>query len=310
MKVLVTGACGFIGSHLAERLVKQGHEVTGLARYNAFDSYGWLDECEGMEKVRGDVLDTEQMRRLIKGKDVVFHLAALGSVPYSYDAPRSVAEVNYTGTLNILEACRDADAKIVHTSTSEVFGTALYTPQDTKHPLQAQSPYAASKIASDSLVGSYACTYGLSAVILRPFNTYGPRQSQRAVIPQIIRQALWPGETISLGSLEPKRDFTYVSDIVNAFIVASKLEGGPYIAGSGESISIGEVANLIVRITRTKRELTVNYHRTRPPSSEVMELCAAPNLPGWKAETTLRQGLVNTIDWFRDQPFKVQEYMT
>ncbi len=305
MKCLVTGADGFIGSHLTEKLVSEGHEVTALARYNAIDTYGWLDECEGMHKVRGDVLDTEQMRRLVAGQDIVFHLAALGSVPYSYDAPRSVFETNALGTLNIAEACLYAGAKLVHTSTSEVFGTARYVPQDAAHPLQAQSPYAASKIAADKLVESYFNTYDLPFVILRPFNTYGPRQSQRAVIPAIIRQALDSEcREIRIGSGNSSRDLTYVDDTVSAFLKVMD-RSGVWQVGSGESVRIGELARLISDMTYPK-DVVSEDERKRPADSEVWELCCKSD---FKTEHTLSEGLQKTIDWWRSRPLKDRGYM-
>lgn len=305
MKAFVTGACGFIGSHLAETLVAAGHNVTAMAIINARDTFGWLDECEGMTKVRGDVRDAEQMRRLIKGHDIVFHLAALGSVPYSYEAPRSVFDTNAGGTLNVLEACREAGAKLVHTSTSEVYGTALYTPQDEKHPLQAQSPYAASKIAADKLVEAYTCTYGMDTVTLRPFNTYGPRQSERAVIPSIIRQALDPQcKLIRLGSISTKRDFLYVEDTARAFIAVARMNG-VWNAGSGITRTIEEVAYQIQCLT-TLKNLKADESRKRPIQSEVYCLQANGDSlsPHWGARIILPQGLKHTIDWWRTREFR------
>lgn len=304
MKAFVTGACGFIGSHLTEALIKEGHDVTAMAIISARDTFGWLDEIE-VRKVRGDVRDAEQMRRLIAGHDIVFHLAALGSVPYSYEAPRSFIDTNITGTLNVLEACKETGAKLVHTSTSEVYGTALYTPQDEKHPLQAQSPYAASKIAADKLVEAYTCTYGMDTVTLRPFNTFGPRQSERAVIPSFIRQALDPDcEEIRLGDTTPKRDFLYVADTVQAFLEASKLDGGTWNVGAGTSYGICIVCSLINEIMAPKKLITSNdKERLRPDHSEVMELQADPlafmDATIWQPGTSLEQGLKYTIDWWR-----------
>lgn len=307
MKIFITGACGFIGSHLAEYLSER-HDVTAMAIYAARDTYGWLDDID-VRKVRGDVRDAEQMRRLIKGHDIVYHLAALGSVPHSYDAPRSVFETNVMGTLNVLEACREADAKIVHTSTSEVYGTALHTPQDERHPLQAQSPYAASKISADKLVESYHRAYGLPSVVLRPFNTYGPRQSQRAVIPTIIRQALDPRcKTIELGRLDTARDFTYVGDMVRAFEAISRANDFCVLnAGMGENVFIRALASEIQRITGTNKKLSYDGERVRPDDSEVLALHADARQmylkTGWHPATELEDGLRETIDWWRERSF-------
>ncbi|HDZ39048.1 MAG TPA: NAD-dependent epimerase/dehydratase family protein, partial [Marinobacter sp.] len=271
MKAFVTGADGFIGSHLCEALRDAGHEVTGLALYNSFDSYGWLDEVEGVEKVRGDIRDAEQMRRLIKGHDTVFHLAALISVPDSYLRPRSYIDTNVMGTLNILEAARDAGSKVIHTSTSEVYGTAQYTPMDEKHPINPQSPYAASKVAADALVKAYHLSYDLPCVILRPFNTYGPRQSERAVVATIIRQALDPMcGTIELGNLSAVRDLTYVADTVLALHkCGAGLPLDTYICGSGWGWSVAEIAEKVVEITGCHKPIRETIGRKRPDASEV-----------------------------------------
>lgn len=300
MKAFVTGACGFIGSHLAEALVKKGHDVTAMAIYSARDTFGWLDECEGMRKVRGDVRDAEQMRRLIQGHEIVFHLAALGSVPYSYEAPYSVFETNVGGTRNVLEACREAGAKLIHTSTSEVYGTAVYTPQDEKHPIQAQSPYAASKYAADLFVNAYTLTYGMETVTLRPFNTYGPRQSERAVIPSIIRQYL-TADSVNLGNVWTRRDFTYVDDTVQAFLFAAPLTG-VWNAGFGESITIHDVARKVCGGTKL---IEFSENRTRPEESEVGALVADASAftrkTGWKPTISLDDGIQKTIDWWRSR---------
>lgn len=302
MKAFVTGACGFIGSHLAETLVREGHDVTAMAIYSARDTFGWLDECTvlGMRKVRGDVRDAEQIRRFIKGHDIVFHLAALGSVPYSYEAPYSVFETNVGGTRNVLEACREAGAKLVHTSTSEVYGTALYTPQDEKHPLRAQSPYAASKCAADLFVNAYTLTYGMDTVTLRPFNTYGPRQSERAVIPSIIRQHLH-ADRVQLGNVWTKRDFTYVDDTVQAFLRAAPLTG-VWNAGSGESVTIHDVARMICGGTK---QIEFINERARPEESEVGTLQADAagfnSKTGWNPAVSLEDGLKRTVEWWRSR---------
>ena len=276
-----------------------------MAIYSARDTYGWLDGID-VRKVRGDVRDAEQMRRFIKGHDIVFHLAALGSVPYSYDAPRSVFETNATGTLNVLEACREADAKIIHTSTSEVYGTALYTPQDERHPLQAQSPYAASKIAADKLVESYQRAYGLQAAVLRPFNTYGPRQSERAVIPTIIRQCLDPEcKAIKLGRTNTIRDMMYVGDTVKAFLAVMPLEG-VYNAGTNQSVFIREIVQDIKRALHSDKRMQGSTERNRPDDSEVCMLEADARLLSrhWVSETTLEDGLKETIEWWKTRSFR------
>ena len=309
MKAFVTGACGFIGSHLAEALVAAGHDVTAMGIYSARDTFGWLDEIHppvgrSMRKVRGDVHDAELMRRLIKRHDIVFHLAALGSVPYSYAAPRSVFETNAGGTLNVLEACRDAEAKLVHTSTSEVYGTALYTPQDENHPLQAQSPYAASKIAADKLVEAYTNTFDMDTVTLRPFNTYGPRQSERAVIPAMIRQLLDPRcKEIRVGDCFTERDFVFVADTVRAFMAAAMLDSGIWNVGTGMSISIAGVGSILNQIMAPpKLVVPGDQERLRPERSEVrkLEACAQPFMEatGWKPTMGLREGLQHTLHWW------------
>lgn len=296
MRAFVTGACGFIASHLAEALIEAGHEVTALAEYDPRGGFGWLDECDGMAKVHGDIRDAEQIRHLIEGHDIVFHLAAQVEVPYSYVAPRTFVDTNIVGTFNVLEAVKATRAKIVHTSSSEVYGTALYTPQDEKHPLQAQSPYAASKIAADKLVESYHRSYDLEAVILRPFNTFGPRQSDRAVIARIIRQALDDEcPMISLGTLDSKRDFTYVSDTVSRFIDMIGEPYGVHNAGSGQNVTIATLASQIRELIGTDKPI-VSSCPPRPENSEVHELMA----PDTKRNAvSLDEGLRKTIAWHR-----------
>lgn len=294
MRCLVTGSDGFIGSHLAEALAVD-HDVTGLALYNSNDQFGWLDG--GKYRVAlGDIRDGEQMRDLVKGHDMVFHLAAQIEVPYSYTAARSFIDTNVTGTLNILNAALNAGAKVVHTSSSEIYGTARYTPQDTGHPLQAQSPYAASKIAADKLVEAFHRTYELPAIIVRPFNNYGPRQSYRAIIPTIIDQVL-NSDTIRLGNLEAKRDFTFVEDTVRAFIGLKDRPFGVYHVGSGQNVTMDELALLIQGIAGTDREVVREAERLRPNSSEVDELMAGE--PAWENQVSLKEGLARTIEWFR-----------
>lgn len=300
MKAFVTGACGFIGSHLAEALVKEGHDVTAMAIISARDTFGWLDEID-IRKVRGDVRDAEQMRSLIKGHDIVFHLAALGSVPYSYEAPRSFIDTNVTGTLNVLEACKATGAKLVHTSTSEVYGTALYTPQDEKHPLQAQSPYAASKIAADKFVEAYHRTYEMSCVTVRPFNCYGPRQSERAVIPSIIRQAFDPScKEIKVGNLKTRRDFSYVSDTVAAFIKVMSYDG-VWNHGYGTSDTIQTIVDAIKFTYDVTKPVVSDPDRLRPETSEVFDLVSGGKL---HARLGLAEGLTKTVAWWRTREFR------
>lgn len=313
-KILVTGADGFIGSHLVEHLVAAGASVTALAMYNSFDQAGWLDDLpaetlERMRVVRGDIRDDAMVRRLVDRQDIVLHLAALIAIPFSYDAPRAYIDTNIIGTLNVLEAARAAgNVRVVQTSTSEVYGTAIRTPIDEAHPLQGQSPYSASKIGADMLAESYARSFGLNVVILRPFNTFGPRQSERAVIPTIIRQALDPACTeIRLGDLTPRRDLTFVADTAAAFALAataSKLEpGAAYNAGRGSAISIGDLAKKIVALTGCKKPIVSENARLRPEKSEVRELLADStlfsSLTTWQAMVSLDEGLERTIAWWK-----------
>jgi len=315
-KVLVTGADGFIGSHLVERFVAGGASVTALSLYNSFDSHGWLDELpaamlERVMLVRGDVRDAPFVQRLVEGQDIVFHLAALISIPYSYTAPQSFVDVNITGTLNLFEAARTHRVKrVVHASTSEVYGTAQYTPIDERHPLQGQSPYSASKIGADKMAEAYARSFDLPVVILRPFNTYGPRQSERAVIPTIIRQGLDPSCTgIRVGDLSPTRDFNYVSDTVEAFAavgVAKKLEyGTAYNAGTGTAVSIEDVVEIVRRLTGASKPLEKETARIRPEHSEVKALLAdsrrLAEATGWQPRVGLEEGVSRTIAWWRER---------
>jgi NAD dependent epimerase/dehydratase len=315
-KVLVTGAEGFIGSHLTELLVRTGCDVTALAQYESFGRNGWLDDLNDdirstVEIQRGDIRDSSFVQRIVEGKKAVFHLAALIAVPYSYIAPQSYVDVNVSGTLNVLEACRNALVeRMVHTSTSEVYGTAQFKPISEEHPLVAQSPYAASKIGADMMVASYARSFDLPAVILRPFNTYGPRQSERAVLPSMIRQAIDPEcDSIRVGNLTPIRDFNYVVDIAEAFVAASTADGieygTPYNAGSGDGVNIGEAAKLISEICGTNKPIEEDHSRYRPAQSEVFELLAdAAKLrqcTSWSSRVEFRQGLTETISWWRQQ---------
>lgn len=308
---LVTGAGGFIGSHLVEGLLGKGWSVRALVRYNIHSSWGWLEEHRGedlpLEVVLGDVTDPFQMAEIAKGVDTVFHLGALIAIPYSYAAPASYVSVNVNGTLNVAEAALKAGVRrFVHTSTSEVYGTARYAPIDEKHPLQGQSPYSASKIGADKIVESFACSFELPAVTVRPFNTYGPRQSARAVIPTIISQALRSKE-VRLGSLDPVRDLTFVTDTAAGFIAGADAPdaavGGTYNLGTGEAVTIGDLAHTVFDILGGGYTIVTDPSRVRPAKSEVMKLLSdnrlAGQVLGWRPTLTIRQGLEQTIEWVR-----------
>ena len=310
LRVLVTGAGGFIGSHLVEALVGTGAHVKALVRYTSRGSWGHLEQLapklrDSVEVVLGDVRDAQFIRHHVRGCDVVFHLAALIGIPYSYEASESYVDTNVRGTLNVLQAARDAAGpRVVITSTSEVYGTAVYTPMDEKHPLQAQSPYSASKIAADKLAESYHLSFGLPVVTVRPFNAYGPRQSARAVIPTIVSQVLAGGDTLRLGSLDPVRDLTYVGDTVQGFLragVAEKAVGQVINLGTGQGISIGELAQMVMQIAELKMAFIADADRVRPPASEVRLLIAkterARDLLGWEPEVPLAEGLKRVVDY-------------
>jgi dTDP-glucose 4,6-dehydratase len=308
-RVLITGAGGFIGSHLTERLVRLGAKTRALIHYNSSGARGWLDAspiADDVEVVFGDVGDRDQMQSIVRGQTVVFHLAALIGIPYSYRAPLSYVRTNIEGTVNILQAALETGvSRVLVTSTSEVYGTAIRSPIDEDHPLQAYSPYGASKIAADKLAESFRRSFDLPVRIVRPFNTYGPRQSARAIIPTIISQALG-GETIRLGHLSPTRDFTYVTDTVEGFIKMAESETDPGDVvhfGSGQEISIGDLAKLILRLTGSHSAIVTDPERERPEASEVERLCAdatrARALLGWAPTLTLEQGLTQTIEWVR-----------
>jgi NAD dependent epimerase/dehydratase len=315
VSILVTGGDGFIGSHLTERLVDHGAKVTALCLYNSFDHCGWLDDlpepvrCK-LKPVRGDIRDAAFVRRISQGQDLVFHLAALIAIPHSYTAAQSYVETNVLGTLNVLEAARETGVRrVVHTSTSEVYGTAVTMPIGETHPLQGQSPYSASKIGADMIVQAFARSFDLPVVILRPFNTFGPRQSERAVIPAIIRQALDPAcSAILIGDTRPLRDFTFVDDTVAAFLAvgtAAQIEfGSAYNAGSGQAVSIMDIVELVQHLTDCNK-LRVEHEpsRMRPPDSEVRALLADSSRllaqTGWRPTTELREGLKKTITWWR-----------
>jgi dTDP-glucose 4,6-dehydratase len=308
--VLVTGAGGFIGSHLTERLVSLGATTRALIRYTSTGSRGWLERSpvrDDVEFVAGDICDDRILEGAAKGVDVVFHLAALIGIPYSYRAPRSYVRTNVEGTLTVLEAAlRGGASRVVHTSTSEVYGTALTVPIAESHPLQAQSPYSASKASADMLATAFHRSFGLDVAIVRPFNTYGPRQSIRAVIPTIITQAL-AGGPIRLGHLSPTRDFTYVLDTVDGFVRAAEAAGaaGQVVnLGSGREISVGDLAARIQALMGTSARIETDAVRERPATSEVERLCAdasrARTLLNWTPRESLDAGLTKTIAWMRD----------
>jgi NAD dependent epimerase/dehydratase len=320
-KVLVTGAGGFIGSHLAERLVELGASTRALVHYNGAGSWGWLDGSSRrleLEGVLGDVRDPESVRRAMADVDVVFHLAALIAIPYSYEAPRSYVQTNVEGTLNVLQAARDlGTGRVVHTSTSEVYGTALYVPIDEKHPLQGQSPYSASKIGADKMAEAFYRSFGVPVVTVRPFNTFGPRQSARAVIPTVITQALTRRE-VKLGSLTPLRDFNFVSDTVEGFLRCAESDaalGQVVNIGSGREITIGDMVELVRKLLGADVVIAQETSRIRPAQSEVDRLCAdnrvAAALVGWRPQTSLETGLAKTIEWLKGNldRYKVDRYV-
>ena len=317
MNVLITGAEGFIGSHLTERVVASGFQVTCLVQYNSFSSKGWLENIptkvlDKTEILFGDIRDKGMMQDATKGVDSVIHLAALIGIPYSYSSPQSYVDTNVSGTLNMLEAAkRNGVSRFIHSSTSEVYGNSQYVPMDEKHPLVGQSPYSASKIAADQLVHSYYSSFELPTVTLRPFNVFGPRQSSRAVIPTIIRQALAGQAEIELGNLDATRDMNYVANTVEAFLAALREEsaiGKTINIGSGEERSIREIAMQIIESTGSESELVVSENRLRPKESEVERLVAdsflANKVLGWSKEDSnnigFEQGLEKTIRWFSD----------
>lgn len=313
--VLVTGADGFIGSHLAETLVRSGYNVRAFVLYNSFNTWGWLDHVprdvrEQLDVWPGDIRDASRVREAMKGCDAVLHLAALIAIPYSYHAPDSYVETNVRGTLNVLQSAREAGVgRVIHTSTSEVYGTARSVPINETHPVLGQSPYSASKIAADQIAYSFYAAYGLPVVIARPFNTYGPRQSARAVIPTIITQIAGGSKEIRLGSLQPTRDFSYVEDTVSGFLAALKSGAGcgeVVNFGSGFEISIGDTAALIARLMKSNVKIITDDSRVRPANSEVERLCAdtrkARELFGWQpgfgGRDGFERGLARTIEWF------------
>jgi len=323
----VTGAEGFIGSHLVEGLVRRGYRVKAMVLYNMWSSTAWLETIEPeiadqVDVVFGDVRDPATVLQLVEGASVVYHLAAIGSVPYSYSAPRSFIDTNTIGTMHVLEAARSCKTpRVVHTSTSETYGTARTVPISESHPLQSQSPYAASKTAGDKLAESYHLSFGLPVVTLRPFNTFGPRQSTRAVIPQIITQLASGSKQLMLGALDPTRDFSYVLDTAAAFMTlgeapASAVIGEVFNCGPGDDIAIGKLAEDIARLMGVEADIVEDPKRLRPKDSEVMRLvCDATKLrerTGWAPQYTRDEGLAETIEWFKDPAnlarFKTGEY--
>lgn len=322
-KVLVTGSEGFIGSHLTERLVELGADVTALVQYNSFNNWGWIDTFDkevknSIQVVTGDIREYDGMKRIIKGQDVVFHLAALIAIPYSYLSPMAYVRTNVEGTTNVLEACRDYNVeKIIHTSTSETYGTALYVPIDEKHPMQGQSPYSASKIGADKIAESFYKSFNLPVATIRPFNTYGPRQSARAVIPTIISQILSGKTEIKLGSLTPTRDFNYVKDTAEAFVKiaeSDKTVGKVINAGSNYEISIGDTAKKIIQLIGKDVNIICDDERIRPENSEVNRLWAdnskIKQLTEWRPKYSIEEGLKETIEWIKNnmQYFKTDIY--
>ncbi len=310
--VLVTGAAGFIGSHLTEALVVAGHKVRAMVHYNFQSNWGWLeslpkDIMANVEVFPADIADPFAVQKAVSDCEVVYHLAALIAIPYSYRAPAAYVETNIKGTLNILEACRNMEVeRLVHTSTSETYGTAQYVPIDEKHPLVGQSPYSASKIAADKLAESYYLSFDLPVATIRPFNTFGPRQSARAVIPTIISQVLSGKQEISLGALSPIRDLNYVKDTVRGFMAVANSQaaiGKVINVGRGEGITIGELAQLILDICESTATLKVETNRLRPEKSEVMALICnndqAKTLLNWQSNYSLQQGLEETVNWMR-----------
>lgn len=323
--VLVTGAAGFIGSHLTERLVRDGHAVRVLVRYNGRDERGHLDRLapevrDAIEVHRGDLKDPEAVRKAVADRAWVFHLGALIAIPYSYENPYDVVQTNVLGTAHLLDACRSSRGleRLVLTSTSEVYGTARYVPIDERHPLQGQSPYAATKIAADALGESYHRAFGLPVTILRPFNTFGPRQSARAIVPTIISQAL-TRPVVRLGSLDPRRDLTYVKDTVSGFVAIAGCDaalGRAVNIGQGRDVSIGELVERIAARLGAPIRVETDSERVRPVASEVGRLLAGTSLAGelwgWSPRYSLDQGLDETIAWIRANldSFRVDTYTT
>ncbi|MBV9000410.1 MAG: SDR family NAD(P)-dependent oxidoreductase [Solirubrobacterales bacterium] len=321
--VLVTGAGGFIGGHLTSALVREGAHVRGYVRYNSRNDRGtldWLepDVAQQVDAVLGDLRDPESVSSAVQGAEYVFHLGAQIAIPYSYVNPRDFFETNVLGSLNLAQAALASQVEhVVHVSTSEVYGTAQTVPITEDHPLEAQSPYSASKIGADKLMDSFHRTYGLPVTVVRPFNTYGPHQSARAIIPTILSQALTAG-TLRLGSLEPRRDLTYVADTVAGLIAAATVPatiGRTIHLGSGHDVSVGEIVELVSALLGKPLRVEVEEERIRPPDSEVQRLLSSPTLArelmGWQAQVPLREGLARTLDWIEKNVhrYRVDEYV-
>jgi NAD dependent epimerase/dehydratase len=317
-RVLVTGADGFIGSHLVEHLLHAGAQVTALAQYNSFNFWGWLEDIPSLNEIQvvtGDIRDGHFCLRLLKDIDVLFHLAALIPIPYSYRAPDSYIDTNIRGTLNLCQAALASEVeKFIHTSTSEVYGTAKYIPIDEIHPLNAQSPYSASKIGADAIATSFYCSFQLPVVIARPFNTYGARQSARAVIPAIISQIAAGAHEVELGDLTPTRDFTFVDDTCGGLLAIARLDSGlgeVFHIGSDQEISIGDLFKSIAESMNSEVRIKIDTNRVRPGNSEVLRLrCNYRKLldaSGFQPKVSLREGLRRTIDWFQN-PSNLRRY--
>ena len=316
-KVLVTGADGFIGSHLTQRLLAEGYEVRALCQYNSFNNWGWLEgvKSPGLEIVTGDVRDPNLCREISRGIDTVFHLAALIAIPYSYVAPDSYVDTNIKGTLNICQAARDMNVnRLIVTSTSEVYGTAKYVPIDEKHPRQPQSPYSATKIGADAIALSFHNAFSLPVVIARPFNTYGPRQSARAIIPTIITQIASGMEVIKVGDLTPTRDFNFVTDTADGCIALARtegIEGRDINIATGTEVTMRETLETIARVMGREVEFVTDPERLRPAGSEVFRLCGdnslITSLTSWRPRISLEEGLRITAEWFTD-PDNLRRY--
>lgn len=313
MKILVTGADGFIGSHLVEKLIEEGHTVRAFVYYNSFNSWGWIDtfskdKLKNIEIFSGDIRDPNGVRKAMEGIDVVYHLAALIAIPFSYHSPDSYVDTNIKGTLNILQAARDLNtSRVLVTSTSEVYGTAQYVPIDEKHPFQGQSPYSATKIGSDRMAESFYRSFNMPITIVRPFNTYGPRQSARAIIPTVITQLLSGNEEIKLGSLTPTRDFNYVKDTVEGFIEIAKSNntiGEEINIATQKEISIEQLANELISQINPNAKIICDEGRMRPEKSEVNRLLGSNEkihrLTNWTPKYSLKEGLAETIDWMKN----------